>query len=243
MNTSSKIGEIVAFAPAAILIFERLGIDCYRMAARPLDKLCLAHGLSGERVLRSVEEAEFAARASETQKDWTQQPLTALIQHIVQRHHQFIRELFSQLHPITDTAWEQHRRAHPELAKLKTKLQLLERELMMHLRKEEDTVFPRIQALDSTWAGDQPDSLFFRSVRRPVSTLMSVMSDEHELTNTLLEGITESSKDLQLPQPEFGSFRELLQLLKRDLLVHSCLEDYILFPRARHLEGGNPDHP
>jgi iron-sulfur cluster repair protein YtfE (RIC family) len=31
-------------------------------------------------------------------------------------------------------------------------------------------------------------------------------------------------------------FTNLLRLLKRDLLVHSCLEDYVLFPRARDME-------
>lgn len=239
MKTSNKIGEIVAVAPSSIPVLEQLGIDCYKMAARPLDQLCSAQGLSSEHVLRSVDEAECAAPES-TQRNWIEQPLSSMIEHIIQRHHQFVRDVFSQLHPITEVSLERHRRTRPELRKLSARVQLLERELTVHLRKEEDTVFPHIRSLESKMAGEAPGGLFFRSVRRPVNTLMSVMSDEHELTDTLLEGITESSRELQLLQPEFGRFRELLQVLKRDLLVHSCLEDYILFPRARKLEASSP---
>jgi len=236
MNPSSKIGEIVALAPSAISVFEQLGIDCYAMAGRPLDYLCSAQGLSGDNVLRSVEEGECAACATNVRPDWMVQPLTSVIEHIVQRHHRFVRNLFSQLHTLTESTWEPHRRSHSELAKLKTGVQLLERELLTHLRKEEDTVFPHILALEGHVKPEALDSAFFRSVSRPVNTLMSVMSGEHDLTDHLLQNVIERSKALKIPDMDFEEFRELLQSLKRDLLVDSCLEDYILFPRARSLE-------
>jgi regulator of cell morphogenesis and NO signaling len=236
MNASSKIGEIVALAPSAISVFEQLGIDCYGMAGRPLNYLCSAQGLSGESVLRSVEEGECAACAVNVRPDWMVEPLFGLIEHIVQRHHRLVRDLFSQLHAITDSSWERHRRSHPELAKLKSGVQLLERELLTHLRKEEDTVFPHIRTLERQTEPEAPDIAFFRSVSRPVNTLMSVMSGEHDLTDYLLQTVIDRSKVLEVPDVDFEQFRELLQSLKRDLLVHSCLEDYILFPRARNLE-------
>jgi hypothetical protein len=66
--------------------------------------------------------------------------------------------------------------------------------------------------------------------------LMSVMADEHDLTDKLLERLREDSLNLDVLQVSFGNFPELVQSLKRDLLVHSCLEDFILFPRAGVLE-------
>jgi len=128
------------------------------------------------------------------------------------------------------------------VGKLRTDLQLLERELTLHLRKEEDTVFPHIRLLENTpAAGEPPTSLFFRSVRHPVNTLMSVMSDEHELTDGLLDGIIKITSAIEIRDPGFEEFRALLRAFKQDLLVHSCLEDYVLFPRARQLETSHPD--
>jgi regulator of cell morphogenesis and NO signaling len=242
MNTSTRIGEIVAIVPPAISVFEQFGIDCYRSAAQPLSDLCLAQGLSSERVLRSVEEAGAASSTSSLQKDWKHEPLSSLIEHIVQRHHQFTREAFSKLHSVTDALLERHRRAHAEMGKLRMDLQLLERELTLHLSKEEETVFPHIRLLENTpTAGGPPTSLFFRSVRHPVNTLMSVMSEEHELTDRLLDIIREIPSGMEIRDLGFREFRELLRTLKLDLLVHSCLEDYVLFPRARKLEMSHPD--
>lgn len=242
MNTSTKIGEIVAIAPSAVSVFEQFRIDYYRSAAQPLNDLCQAQGLSSELVLCSVEEAEASSSTDSTQKDWTHEPLSALIEHIIHRHHQFTREVFLKLQPVTDALLERHRRTHAEVGKLRTDLQLLERELTLHLRKEEEMVFPHIRLLENgAAAAEPPASLFFRSVRRPVNTLMSVMSDEHELTDGLLAGIHEIANGMNIHDPEFEEFQQLLPALKRDLLVHSCLEDYVLFPRARKLEMSHPD--
>lgn len=242
MNPYSKIGEIVALAPSAVSVFEQLGIDCYVMAGRPLNYVCSAQRLSGENVLRSVEECECAACPINVRPDWMVEPLFGLIEHIVQRHHRFIRDLFSQLHAITDSSWERHRRSCPELAKLKGGVQFLERELLTHLRKEEDTVFPHIRTLERQMELEAADIAFFRSVSRPVNTLMSVMSDEHGLADHLLKTVIDRSKALEIPDTNFEQFRELMESLKRDLLVHSCLEDYILFPRARNLETNGTAH-
>lgn len=242
MNTSTKIGEIVAIVPSAVSVFEQFRIDCYRSAAQPLNDLCLAQGLSSEHVLCSVEEeAEAASSTDSTQKDWRHEPLSALIEHIIQRHHQFTREVFLKLQPVIDALLERHRRTHAQVGKLRMDLQLVERELTLHLRKEEEMVFPHIRLLENGSAAEPSASLFFRSVRRPVNTLMSVMSDEHELTDGLLAGIHEIANAMNIHDPEFGQLQQLLRALKRDLLVHSCLEDYVLFPRARKLEMGHPD--
>jgi len=236
MNHSSKIGEIIAFAPSAIAVFEQFGIDCYRVAGRPLHEFCSGRGVSSQSLLDRVKDAEAAASTDRLQRSWVELPLSSLIEHIVQRHHQFARDILSEMHRRTEDLCERHRRTQPEIAKLQTHLRLLERELVMHLRKEEETVFPHIRALEGSPQAEPSTSIFFASVRRPVGALMSVMSDEHDLIDTLLERVREGSVNLNALQVSCGNFPELLLSLKRDLLVHSCLEDFILFPRAGMLE-------
>ena len=236
MNHSSKIGEIIACAPSAIAVFEQFGIDCYRMASRPLHEFCSGRGVSSQSLLDRVKDAEAAASADRLQRSWGELPLSSLIEHIVQCHHQFARDILSEMHHRTAGLCERHRRTQPEIAKLQTHLRLLERELTMHLRKEEETVFPHIRALEDGPQSEPSTSIFFASVRRPVGALMSVMADEHDLTDKLLERLREASLNLDVLQVSFGNFPELVQSLKRDLLVHSCLEDFILFPRAGVLE-------
>jgi regulator of cell morphogenesis and NO signaling len=236
MNHSSKIGEIIAFAPSAIGVFEQLGIDCYRVAGRPLHEFCSGRGVSSQSLLDRVKDAEAAACADRLQRNWVELPLSSLIEHIVQRHHQFTRDILSEMHRRSEAFCERHRRTQPEIARLQKHLRLLERELTMHLRKEEETVFPHIRALEDGPQSEPSTSIFFASVRRPVGALMSVMADEHDLTDKLLERLREASLNLDVLQVSFGNFPELVQSLKRDLLVHSCLEDFILFPRAGVLE-------
>ena len=236
MNHCSKIGEIIAFAPSAITVFEQFGIDCYRMAGHPLDEFCAKQGLSHQSLLGRVKDAQCEASEQITLPNWVELPLASVIEHIVQRHHHFARRILSELHGFADSVWERYRRTRPEAARLKTHLQMLERELMMHLLKEEDMVFPHICALESKIEAPASASIFFASVRHPLDALMSVMSDEHDLTDKLLERVSADGRSLDAIQADSGNFAELLQSLKRDLLVHSCLEDFILFPRARALE-------
>lgn len=109
------------------------------------------------------------------------------------------------MHHRTAVLCERHRRTQPEIAKLQTHLRLLERELVMHLRKEEETVFPHIRALEGSPQAEPSTSIFFASVRRPVGALMSVMSDEHDLIDTLLERVREGSVNLNALQVSCGN--------------------------------------
>jgi regulator of cell morphogenesis and NO signaling len=125
-----------------------------------------------------------------------------------------------------------HGANHPELLKVERLFTALRDDLMPHLDKEEQILFPFIRGLES---GAPACDTCFGSVRGPIS----VMQSEHEAAGDILREIRDLTHDFALPEDACGSFRSLymgLRNLEEDLHLHIYLESHILFPRAAQAE-------
>jgi regulator of cell morphogenesis and NO signaling len=89
------IAEMAAASPAAVRVFERLGIDYCCSGKRSLAEVCLEKGLDANVVQREVDAAAGARKGVD--RDWVTAPLRDLADYIVDTHHEYLKRKFQPL--------------------------------------------------------------------------------------------------------------------------------------------------
>jgi regulator of cell morphogenesis and NO signaling len=217
ISPETTVGELAAAHPAALRIFERAGIDYCCGGKRPLAEACARAGLPVTELAAQIEAAEVAPAAA---RDWRHEPLTDLIDHIEATHHAFTRSELDRAVALMNKVARVHGEAHPELGVMRGVLVELCDDLLPHLAKEEQVLFPRIRA----------------GAAHLLAGPIEVMDIEHRRVGDLLDDLRMLSRDYALPDGACGSYRALfgsLIALEADLHVHIHLESNVLFPRAR----------
>ncbi len=78
------------------------------------------------------------------EKDWTKASLVELTQHVVAKHHAFIRSELPRLQALIAKVVGVHGQRHQELKEVQTIFSGVAQELTAHLMKEELVLFPAI---------------------------------------------------------------------------------------------------
>jgi regulator of cell morphogenesis and NO signaling len=234
--TGKTVGELAAENPAATRVFEKLGIDYCCGGAKTLERACLAAGLPLEQAVDSLETAERAAQAATENRDWRRAPLTLLVAHIRNTHHQYTRSEIARLEPLFEKVCAAHGRNHPELARMQAAFGALAHELSTHLMKEEMVLFPYIGRMEQAVLEKRPaPTPPFGTVGNPVAMMMH----EHDNAGAVLRELRQASGGYAPPPDACASYRALYQALaefEADLHQHIHLENNILFPRAIEME-------
>jgi regulator of cell morphogenesis and NO signaling len=109
-------------------------------------------------------------------------------------------------------------------------------EMMSHMDKEENILFPYIKQLQEAIQNKNiAQSPLFDTVQNPIK----VMEDEHELVGSHLARIRELTDNYTLPQDACASYSLLYRMLdefEEDLHLHVHLENNILFPKTLEME-------
>lgn len=227
------VREIAIENPASIRVFESVGIDYCCGGKRPLSEACSRANVEVNQVLDLIAKADSRDGDAE---DWTGRPLSDLIAHIVGKHHVYVQQEIPRLGALLLKVTSKHGPAHPETVEIQAAFNDLSQELLSHLRKEENILFPCIARLEQAkLTGSAVGGGCFGSVQQPIS----VMVAEHDDAGTLLAKIQKLSDDYTAPReacPTFLGLYRGLEDFERDLHRHIHLENNILFPRAIELE-------
>lgn len=236
IDATKTVKEIVVGMPSSVKVFEQLGIDYCCGGDKRLDEACRAAGLPVETVAQALIAAAGTAERSEETVDWNGRSLASLMDHIVEKHHAYCRVEVSRIEPLLDKVVQVHAAAHPELRRIKTLFSELRQELLMHLTKEEQTLFPYISRMEESVTHGIPfPRPAFGTVQNPVR--MMVM--EHDHAGAALQEMRNLSGNYQLPPDACNSYRALydgLKLFESDMHQHVHLENNILFPRTIAME-------
>ena len=226
------VGEIAAAYPAAVRVFQKHAIDFCCGGKLPLEEACRSRGLNTAAVLADLEAALAPAGAKST--DWQTAPLGALIDHILETHHAYLRAELPRVDQMLAKVIDKHGANHPDMVPpLRPLFDGLAAELASHMMKEERILFPLIRSLE---AGTLQGPAHCGSIRNPIS----VMEYEHDSAGNALAQMRRITRDYQVPPDACNTFRALfhgLEELEADLHQHIHLENNILFPRAVDLEG------
>jgi regulator of cell morphogenesis and NO signaling len=236
INATNTIRDLAADIPGATRVFENFGIDYCCGGHRTLADACQIAGVPVEDLVSSLEEAERASQSSGEERDWRQQPLKALAQYIIDTHHLFTRRELDRLEELFDKVCSRHGEKHPELFQAQRVFAHLRQDLIPHMLKEEQVLFPYIARMEEV-VGElrAVPPPFFGTVRNPVRMMMmghDAASDQLKLLRGVTNGYT-------APPDGCISFQTLYQALaafEADLHQHIHLENNILFPRAVEME-------
>lgn len=232
-NPSARIGDIVLATPAAMRVFESLNIDYCCGGHRSLTDACAQAGQSLQDVLPLLEALPAPGAAQEGPQKWQDAPLVELVDYIEATHHVFTRTELARVAPLMEKVLHAHGENHPELDRIADLFQALASDLMPHLEKEEQILFPFIRNVAA--GADGPSHC--GSVQNPIR----VMTSEHEAAGDVLHELRELTQDYTAPADGCATFRSLymgLAALEADLHQHIYLENHILFPRAIAMEAG-----
>lgn len=173
---------------------------------------------------------------SKSGKDWSDQSLASLMEHIVDTHHAFCRREVTRIALLSKEAIDQQGKNHPELKRIHDLFFQMSRDLLMHLLKEEQTLFPYIAKVEAEVARDASVSWPpFGSVENPIRMMIL----EHVKTDDELNQIRKLSNNYTPPDDSCDSYAKLyvaLATFDRDMQRHIECENDLLFPRAVAME-------
>ncbi|MGA2888850.1 MAG: iron-sulfur cluster repair di-iron protein [Terracidiphilus sp.] len=233
-STTQTVREIALEQPSSIRVFEQFGIDYCCGGRKPLAEACTAGNLEIDAVIAALEAA--AKIPNLETEDWAAKSLKGLSEHIVTRHHAYVKRELPRLAMLAAKVVNRHGATKTELPVIAGLLARLDGELTQHLAKEEAVLFPYIADLERAVAiGTARPRSCFGTVANPIA----MMTQEHDAAGTFLAEIRRLSHNFTTPEdacPTFHAFYDGLKEFEQDLHQHIHLENNILFPRAIELE-------
>jgi regulator of cell morphogenesis and NO signaling len=223
ISEETLVADIAAALPSSVRVFQRYGIDFCCGGKRPLGVVCEEQGLPFADVAGAI--AETQETSSRGPRDWTREPLHAIVDHIVATYHDPLREELPRLETMAARVEQVHGSAAPHLALVRRIVDELSRDLSSHMQKEERVLFPAIRAIDD---GSAP-----RPMR--LATPIAVMEQEHDHAGELLADLRRLTDGYEPPEWACQTFRALyhgLAELESQMHLHVHLENNVLFPRA-----------
>ena len=219
LSALTTVGTVATEHPLSTRVFARHGIDFCCGGDTPLRTACDQRGLDVELVLRELEQELTRDPAPEVR--WDQEPLEALIEHILVAYHAPLAEELPRIEELMRKVHRVHGEKDPaRFGELLDTVCAIRAEIEQHLPKEEQVLFPMILSGQGAAALGP----------------MSVMESEHVALGGLLRRARELTNDFVLPEGACSSWRALwsaLEDLERATHEHIHIENNVLHPRAR----------
>lgn len=227
----SSPAQIVTNNIHTAAVFERYGIDFCCKGKRPLAETCREKNINSDELVQALRHVHTT-----DEQQWNNADVEHLINHIVHRHHEYIRTILPVINAHLNKVVSRHGRDNPALLEVSDIFDAMQHELQAHMIKEETVLFPYIKNLHRAFQNNI--SIFeapFGSVENPIR----VMEQEHDHAGAATEKISSLTNFYTAPQGACNTFRALyaeLDEFEKDLHNHVHLENNILFPKAKELE-------
>ncbi|MDP6311232.1 MAG: DUF542 domain-containing protein, partial [Phycisphaerales bacterium] len=151
ITLETPVGEIASRHPLATRIFARHQIDFCCGGGKPLGEVCQTKGIDGSTVVAEIEQE--LSTGPDTDAQWDTAPLDDLIEHILSTYHRSLDEELPRLEAMLRKVNTVHGEKDPKrLAELLDVFLGLRAELTEHMMKEEQILFPMIQAGQGSFA-------------------------------------------------------------------------------------------
>lgn len=216
------VGELVAERPGRSRVFQSFGIDFCCQGGRTLAEACERKSLAADEVVAELE-AEAAGPAKDVANP-ADLPVAELCAYIVDTHHGFLRRELPRLQGMAQRVAHVHGGHTPSLIEVFETYTLMADELASHMLKEEQILFP---AVDALVRGDAP--------AMPLDGPVACMLHEHDDAGAALARMRELTHGFVPPAEACNTYRALfagLADLEEDLHRHIHLENAVVFPQV-----------
>lgn len=219
-----SLGQLARRIPGATKIFHDYGLDFCCRGAQTLGNAAREKNLDASAVAARLQALETDTPPSS--KHWDQAPADALIHHILSRFHERHREQLPELIRLARRVEDVHGDRPDCPTGLADHLGVMHQELLSHMQKEEQVLFP----------------MLLRGAGAMASAPISVMRMEHDEHGVALQRLSDLTQDITLPQAACNTWRALylgLRAFREDLMEHIHLENNVLFENATRPESGH----
>ena len=223
ITPDTTVADIASAIPSSVRVFGRHHIDFCCGGKRALASVCETQGLSFDDLVRDI---EAGAQGPDAQRDWREAPLGDIIDFIIATYHNPLREELPRLGSMAAKVLKVHGdKDQATLARIDAIVREISADLIQHMWKEEQILFPAIRAGEA--AGTRP--------AMPLEGPISVMEHEHDRAGALLAELQFITGGYAVPEWACATARALFQGLddfERAMHQHVHLENNVLFPRA-----------
>lgn len=232
---SLSVGEIVKNMPKAAGIFSKLKIDFCCGGNINFNEACQRKGVNPEEVLDQINELQQKS-SSTTDLNFDSFDVDFLADYITNVHHKYLYENLPEINRLVNKVFNKHKEKYEYLNELFKLYVELEADLLGHLPKEENILFPYAKSLIlNKKTNTTPERPFFGTI----NNTLAVMNDEHNRAGEIIHRLREITNDYTPPADACNSHLLMLDMLKdldANLIQHIHLENNILFPKIVLLE-------
>ena len=226
---NATVADVAMTFPNALEILNRYNLDYCCGGKKPFVEVCEKDGLDAESIWREVQLTTTNRGADNRMRFDTWDP-PLLIDFIVEHHHKYVRESIPMIQELLDKVCEVHREDSPFLLAVRDRFARLAEELLDHLPKEEEILFPAARRLFNARASSGDQGV----MPLPLDAPITVMEHEHEEAGRLIKGIRALTDNYTPPGfacPTYKITYVMLNQFDKDLMQHIHLENNILFPK------------
>lgn len=224
MKRDITIGEIVAADYRAAQVFKEAGIDFCCGGKKSIDETCSKKGINSEDLKEKLERLESVPNT--TAYNFIGWEPGFLCDYIVNTHHKYVLKSLPELVSYTEKIASVHGERHPELAEVADLFSQINRELLQHMKHEEEVLFPSIKETVNSRS---------EKAKRDIISEIERLSGEHEFAGGAMDRINVITSGYQVPADGCNTYHVTFKLLREfedDLHTHVHLENNILFPKA-----------
>lgn len=217
------LGNIVAQNFKAAAVFTKHKLDFCCGGKKTLTEACIQKEIDPAIV---VKELNFLTNTAKDVMPFNEMNASELISYILIHHHFYTKQNMPLILGHLEKVATKHGERFTYMPKVAALFSNLYQEMMQHMQKEEQILFPAIKELEQNTA------------KRLIAQPIAVMEAEHEVAGNILAQIRELTHDYTAPEDACTTFRiGLLELqeFENNLHQHVHLENNILFPLAEQL--------
>jgi regulator of cell morphogenesis and NO signaling len=226
-----SVADVALNFPQAMEILTRYNLDYCCNGKKPFTEACKKANIDAEKVWFEILQSKANHGADNRMRFDTWQP-ELLIEFILQHHHNYVREAIPTIQELLDKVCLAHGNDQPELQSVRSHFNDLAQELLSHMPKEEEILFPAIRRLMKQPALKAEGSPVLENLQGPIH----VMEHEHDRAGDCVKIIRALTNHYTVPAyacPTFSLTYKMLQEFDNDLMQHIHLENNILFPKVK----------
>lgn len=236
ISRKSLVAEIVAQDYRTADVFRKHDISYCCGGNWPLEVACNMKGVDMETILSELEIATRKLHISNT-LDFSEWNIDFLIDYIINVHHQYLKKQLPETQKQLCEFGIEHNKKFLYLVQLEKQFDLLVKQLLATIQREEEVIFPYIRQIAHAHKDKEPyAALLVRTLRKPVE---DTMYKSHETITDIILSIRHLTGKYTTPENVCVSHKVVIAKLKEldnDLMHHFGLEQTILFPRAIAIE-------
>lgn len=227
------VSDIVSENYNAASIFKQYGLDFCCGGGITLKKACKNNKLDYHNILNQLQ--ELFTQKTNGSFNYHAWEADYLIDYIIERHHQFVRNKTEELSPYLNKIARVHGQTNPINVEIYHRFNDLTAELLQHMEAEETIVFPLIKKIQQK--RKRGESVTTEEMDQ-LQNQLDLMIDDHNNAGFLMNQIRELSNHFSTHPDACTTYKMVfanLEGFEENLHKHVHLENNILFKKASEM--------